>query len=272
MFSAQQTKPQPSVKARSAFTLIELLVVIAIIAILAAILFPVFARARENARRASCQSNLKQIGLGILQYSQDYDEKYTFSNNIGWSGTWARNTEPYLKSVQVLRCPSDTGALFDTANTWKGPRLSYVANGLITYNGQSQKNELSGLIGRAEAWLDPNTTALSAVTYPSETVMMTENAGVHPDDTAMTPPWYEWSPGCALSGGTLGADKIPNGTLAPTTNPYDPNGPNGAVTAIHLETANFLFADGHVKALRPSTTNPNGDYRGGKNMWDAHRP
>ncbi len=58
------------------FTLIELLVVIAIIAILAAILFPVFARARENARRASCQSNLKQIGLGIFQYAQDYDEYY----------------------------------------------------------------------------------------------------------------------------------------------------------------------------------------------------
>ena len=64
---------------KSAFTLIELLVVIAIIAILAAILFPVFARARENARRSSCQSNLKQIGLGQLQYVQDYDEKYALS-------------------------------------------------------------------------------------------------------------------------------------------------------------------------------------------------
>src|SRR5205809_4233116 len=62
-------------RTRRAFTLIELLVVIAIIAILAAILFPVFSRARENARRASCQSNLKQIGLGFLQYAQDYDER-----------------------------------------------------------------------------------------------------------------------------------------------------------------------------------------------------
>src|SRR5690606_6779733 len=71
--------------AKRGFTLIELLVVIAIIAILAAILFPVFARARENARRASCQSNLKQIGLGLMQYTQDYDERLPagFLTNTG---------------------------------------------------------------------------------------------------------------------------------------------------------------------------------------------
>src|SRR4028118_1774787 len=68
---------------RSGFTLIELLVVIAIIGILASILFPVFARARENARRSSCQSNLKQIGLGILQYTQDYDEKLPLRRHDG---------------------------------------------------------------------------------------------------------------------------------------------------------------------------------------------
>ena len=108
----------PSTRTRSAFTLIELLVVIAIIAILAAILFPVFARARENARRSSCQSNLKQIGLGVIQYVQDYDEKYPIRNHKGnpvlgataatdATGAWV-NLQPYLKSEQIYQCPSET--------------------------------------------------------------------------------------------------------------------------------------------------------------------
>ncbi|MDQ3814841.1 MAG: DUF1559 domain-containing protein, partial [Armatimonadota bacterium] len=100
------------------FTLIELLVVIAIIALLAAILFPVFARARENARKTSCQSNLKQIGLGMAQYSQDYDEmmvplRWCYNCSIG--PTPANDAMPfqalifpYVKSAQLFRCPSIT--------------------------------------------------------------------------------------------------------------------------------------------------------------------
>jgi prepilin-type N-terminal cleavage/methylation domain-containing protein/prepilin-type processing-associated H-X9-DG protein len=100
---------------RRGFTLIELLVVIAIIAILAAILFPVFARARENARRASCQSNLKQIALGIKQYTQDYDERFppddlaTTDPTVGLVG-WAGAIQPYVKSEQIFQCPSDVVA------------------------------------------------------------------------------------------------------------------------------------------------------------------
>ncbi|MDF2441336.1 MAG: hypothetical protein JWN98_2320, partial [Abditibacteriota bacterium] len=110
------------------FTLIELLVVIAIIGILAAILFPVFSRARENARRANCQSNLKQIGLGFAQYTQDYDERLPLTsdgfNGNGKFDVWnpysdfsPANTRfemrqstlmSYLKSTQIFVCPSDS--------------------------------------------------------------------------------------------------------------------------------------------------------------------
>jgi prepilin-type N-terminal cleavage/methylation domain-containing protein/prepilin-type processing-associated H-X9-DG protein len=92
------------------FTLIELLVVIAIIAILAAILFPVFARARENARRTSCQSNLKQLALGIKQYLQDYDERFPHSTGATVSDLsgWAYVTQPYVKNEQILQCPSQS--------------------------------------------------------------------------------------------------------------------------------------------------------------------
>ena len=104
---------------RKGFTLIELLVVIAIIAILAAILFPVFAQARENARQASCMSNLNQIGLAMLQYTQDYDEHFPICwqrglGNQSWGNgsalSWAASTQPYIKSIQVLKCPDDAYA------------------------------------------------------------------------------------------------------------------------------------------------------------------
>src|SRR5438270_6868122 len=104
-----------SSSSRNGFTLIELLVVIAIIAILAAILFPVFAQAREKARQASCQSNMKQLSTAILMYAQDYDESYLkseFVNQNDW-GSWPQNHRlwssvtvigPYIKNTGVFRC------------------------------------------------------------------------------------------------------------------------------------------------------------------------
>src|SRR5580704_8904154 len=97
-------------RSKQAFTLIELLVVIAIIAILAAILFPVFAQAREKARGISCLSNTKQLSMGILMYTQDYDETYPMGfqgNSPTWNGpiAWDDLIQPYLKSIQVLVCP-----------------------------------------------------------------------------------------------------------------------------------------------------------------------
>src|SRR5579875_3653969 len=99
---------------RRGFTLIELLVVIAIIAILAAILFPVFAQAREKARQASCLSNEKQLALGVLQYGQDADESYPSqpveganAANWDWQQTWVTQVQPYIKSYDVFTCPDD---------------------------------------------------------------------------------------------------------------------------------------------------------------------
>ena len=98
---------------RRGFTLIELLVVIAIIAILAAILFPVFAKAREKARQTSCLSNLKQIGTSILMYAQDYDETYPIEYSMDAPDTsqipltWPNRVMPYIKNVQLFKCPTD---------------------------------------------------------------------------------------------------------------------------------------------------------------------
>jgi len=136
------------------FTLIELLVVVAIISILAAILFPVFARARENARRAGCMSNLKQMGLGFMMYVQDYDETYP-KNSYGsdeklpcpgntsssCNAFWPLRIYPYVKSLQVFNCPSDDrrwrGLADDVSyeisypystNFSNGPKMAEVAN------------------------------------------------------------------------------------------------------------------------------------------------
>ena len=111
------TSPPGVIHRRAAgFTLIELLVVIAIIAILAAILFPVFSRARENARRASCQSNVKQLNLAVTQYLQDYDQTYFIQNTqTATEVTFGFILQPYLKSTQILICPSTLGTPVDPA-------------------------------------------------------------------------------------------------------------------------------------------------------------
>ena len=104
----------PKLGAARGFTLIELLVVIAIISILAAILFPVFARAREKARQASCQSNTRQLGLGILMYAQDSDE--TLPPTAASDGTlWPSLVNPYLRNDKIRLCPSDS---LDTLNSY----------------------------------------------------------------------------------------------------------------------------------------------------------
>ena len=148
-----KNRPYPFSR-KSGFTLIELLVVIAIIAILAAILFPVFAQAREKARQASCLSNSKQISLGFAQYVQDFDETFPLADENGalrtaaptdlYTSEWQNSTQPYIKNVQVLRCPSDKTTL-STAPTGKQDAgvSSYLYNGFLGTNLYDPSNGAS---------------------------------------------------------------------------------------------------------------------------------
>ena len=216
---------------RPAFTLIELLVVIAIIAILAAILFPVFARARENARRSSCQSNVRQIMLGTLQYTQDYDEKYPFAFNQNATlpdsvRGWYNVTQPYLKSVQILSCPSDP-AINAAANT--GTTGSYHVSYIVNF-----------LFGNANGGAT-NSISLAAVESPSTTIYLADGMKQTDGTTTTTAGLDDKPAGLRL----MGYANNPSPQLALAVN-GDWGGPN----ARHLETAVFGFADGHVKSGR----------------------
>jgi prepilin-type N-terminal cleavage/methylation domain-containing protein/prepilin-type processing-associated H-X9-DG protein len=211
---------------KSGFTLIELLVVIAIIAILAAILFPVFARARENARRSSCQSNLKQIGLSFIQYTQDYDEKYPAA--LQWGGAegpnsrgWMSIIQPYLKSEQIMKCPSDPATNVNQGGGWWGGiqpfRVSYGYNNNLSHRSMSE------------------------VTDVASTVMATD-IGAIPDVSKPSFQWTQEPEGWVL-------DDMDTAEVAATGGGN--NGHFSGPNARHLETSTVLWVDGHVKSLRP---------------------
>ena len=226
--------PSATLRRRHAFTLIELLVVIAIIAILAAILFPVFARARENARRSSCMSNMKQIGIGLMQYTQDYDELYPgrFMGSASGNQNWKILVQPYVKSIQVFACPSNTSNTLPTLDGGVAP-ISYSAN---TDDGTSK-----GIFMKTDGG---QTTPISLAAV---------------DSTATTI--------AVVEGGWANSDFVVTSNYFTATAPPT----NGAKTALfvgHLATTNVLFCDGHVKSLKPlATLDTASGGSGAVNMW-----
>lgn len=256
---------------RKAFTLIELLVVIAIIAILAAILFPVFATAREKARQTSCASNEKQLGLAFLQYAQDYDENWPTTgwvnsgNNQPYGTGWAGILYSYVKATGVFACPDDP----TPATSTYPDVVSYGYNFTIAtlqYPGYSVGQSL----GKDNA--------------PANTILLAEVNGVASNittpgvDNPAGPSWggsavvcgayqYSWNVagnfqqgGASGQGGWLATGPLNNGVLwtgypwadsaiAADTAPDPPMSPS-AVNGYHSGGSNYLACDGHVKWLQ----------------------
>lgn len=212
------------IKSKSAFTLIELLVVIAIIAILAAMLFPVFSRARENARRASCQSNLKQISLGFLMYSQDYDGllpyyPYDTDESPGVMG----KVYPYVKNAQVFHCPSSNLAPPASADM-----KSYFSSEYGLPAVYAVQNNMAALINLNFG--GTSITQMDAIPEPAMTCLVAETK------ISWGAPYDKY-----------GFDRFN------ATDLNDTGFVGVPVLDRHFDGSNYAYMDGHVKWLKKET-------------------
>lgn len=223
----------------NAFTLIELLVVIAIIAILAAILFPVFAQAREKARQSACLSNMKQIGLGIMMYTQDYDETLpstwlgngpaaAFDPGPGPAYSWQYGITPYIKNTGVFTCPSNR---FRSPNNW---RQVFFGTPAVSYPIHYVPNR--HVIGQYKF---DGLSPLARLDRPADSITIIENKSRWMDAT--------WGHAC----NTIDANNIMRNFVANTAEAVVTG--EGYMQA-HAKMSNFIFADGHVKAMKPQRT------------------
>ncbi len=234
------------------FTLIELLVVIAIIAILAAILFPVFAKAREKARQTACLSNLKQLGLGVTQYIQDYDEQFPCSLRLGngpyspldgaTTPSWFNSIYPYTKSMAINICPDAP------PTTVKDTNQPPMANSASSYS-------YNGLLGTVTdfTFVLPNAppiAAIGGIPRPSEVMEF--------EDTGQT--WRNSQPFPRNSSGQW-RDPVHTGLVSKSLQ-------------LHSDGMNMVFVDGHAKWIPASavmvgtTYYPSGKYYGFPKSFD----
>ncbi len=211
----------PAVNGRKGFTLIELLVVIAIIVILAAILFPVFARARENARRTNCLSNQKQIALGMMMYAQDYDERLV-ANEYTVTVHWPFLIEPYVKNFQVFRCPSVHTPVGFSTTSYRQYWSTYALPGTASQPAHVAIYSQGG-------------TALAAINEPSRTWMIVESAYSYPTRDTYVEDGMGWY--------VVNFRALAKGAV--------PENPAGYFNYFrHLDGSNVAFADGHVKWIK----------------------
>ena len=234
-------------KKRNAFTLIELLVVIAIIAILAAILFPVFAQAREKARQTQCASNLKQIALGVLQYTQDYDERFP----MAWIGQYNLSTvsivtelNPYLKSSAIWKCP-DTAPIAST-RAW-----DYGYNDMLLGSDFTNGGPVNALTTQQSDILAPSTQIMFGdITWPHANGVAVSGTGTVGNPTGFTDnvisDWKDTASGSfSANMPTIDFPQLLNGPKGTwSTGLFRNNSPLGGRHGNSVEVA---FIDGHVK-------------------------